>query len=624
MKWPFSRKRLVFNLAIKDKKPLTRKELTIQKARTGGEWKTAYFGREPTLDNIYEMRTDPFIKIGLSIIKQPLQRADWTITALNPHDELPPEIKQLIENNLRGIWNKFMSNMLTGIDFGYSLFEKVYKRENGHLLYERLVPLRLDYAELYSNALTGELSRIKWFPVVPPDAKEKLRKEAEEGIDIRGKEKLFIYTHKKEFGDIRGESRLVGVYPFWLMSSDMYSSTNTFYHRFSNPLIEAWCPSGETEVGKKDDGEPIMMDNMDYLLRALENLHDHTELVHESGEEWGIKLHEPKEGGAKFLDYLDHLNLVKLVALFVPELAVMIGRRGSLALGKEQVELFLDNEEAILKEISGQVDEGLINPLIDLNYGPNAPRAHCSFEPISKQMRTYVAKIFQVVTEAWAKQGIVHVDYKEMGERVGVPLKTIPDGSEPGEPVEGSEIALAEKTLKQWHSEIGKLEKKLSDEISDIYDLQTEAILIKIKDLLEKRPGNIGSQIRKIRVPSVGKFANNLYAQVLAAFIIGKQSAAEELKVDFDKAIPDRIRNMLRARADQIAIRHSDDLLHLITLTTLDNLYENVTNKDIMAMLMEESEKFKSKKLAIMSRHELSNSFNLGRTVVVDEHIIRK
>ncbi|GAI05698.1 unnamed protein product, partial [marine sediment metagenome] len=181
-----------------------------------------------------------------------------------------------------------------------------------------------------------------------------------------------------------------------------------------------------------------------------------------------------------------------------------------------------------------------------------------------------------------------------------------------------------EKTLKQWHTQVGKLEKKLSGEVSGIYDLQIEAILVRIKDLLDKRPGNIGSQIRKIRVPSVGKFANNLYAQMLAAFTMGKKSATEELKVDLDKTIPDRIRNMLRARADQIAVRHGDDLLHLLTLTTLDNLFENVTNKDIMTMLMEESEKFKSKKLAIMSRHELSNAFNLGRTVVADEHIIRK
>jgi len=619
MKWPIR-----ISLAAKDKEPPTREELTIQKARVGGEWKTPYFGKEPTLDNIYEMRTDPFIKIGLSIIKHPLQRVDWTITALNPHEKLPPEIKELIENNLRAFWNKLISNMLTGIDFGYSLFEKVYKWKNGHLIYDRLVPLRLDNVELYSSALTGELTRIIQYPDLPPDAKEKLRKEAEEGIPIRGKEKLFIYTHKKEFGDIRGESRLVGVYPFWLMSNDMYKSTNTFYHRFSNPLIEGWCPAGQTEVGKNADGEPVMMDNMEYFLRALENLHDHTELVHESGEEWGIKLHEPKEGGAKFLDYLDHLNLMKLIALFVPELAVMIGRRGSLALGKEQVELFLDNEEAILKEMGGQLDEYLINPLVDLNYGSNAPRAHWSFEPISKQMREYVAKVFQIITEAWAKQGITHVDYGEMAERLGIPLKTTPETSEGQAPVETSEIALAEKTLKQWRSQVDKLEKKLSDEVSEIYDFQIEAILVRIKDLLEKRPGNIGSQIRKIRVPSVGKFANALYAQILASFTIGKRSAAEELKVDFDKAIPDRIRNMLRARADEIAVRHGDDLLYLVTLTTLDNLYENVTNKDIMAMLMEESEKFKSKKLAIMSRHELSNYFNLGRTVVVDEHIIRK
>lgn len=611
------------SLVAKEKPKLPTKDLIIQKARVGREWKTAYFGKEPTLQHIYEMRTDPFIKIGLSIVKHPLQRVAWTITALNPHQELPGGIKQLIEDNLRAIWNKFIGNMLTGIDFGYSLFEKVYEKKNGYLIYDRLVPLRPDDVELYCNAMTGELSRIKQYPTLPPDAKAEERNIAKDGIPVQGKEKLFIYTHKKEFGDIRGESRLVGVYPFWLMSHDMYKSTNTFYHRFSNPLIEAWCPSGETEVGKVD-GEAKMMDNMEYLLRALENLHDHTELVHESGEEWGMKLHEPKEGKAEFLDYLEHLNIMKLIALFVPELAVLIGRRGSLALGKEQVELFLANEEAILKEMGGQIDEYLINPLIDLNYGPNAPRAHWSFEPISKEVRAYIAKIFQTVTEEFAKQGIVHIDYGEMAERVGIPLKTTPGDEEGREPIEGSEIALAEKTLKQWHSQIEKLEKKLSDEVSEIYDLQVEVILVKIKDLLEKQPGNIGSQIRKIRVPSVGKFANSLYAQILVSFTMGKQSATEELKVDFDKTIPDRIRNMLRARADEIAVRHGDDLLYLLTLTTLDNLYENVTNKDLMSMLMEEANKFKAKKLAIMSKHELSNAFNLGRTVVADEHIIRK
>ncbi|TET41492.1 MAG: hypothetical protein E3J60_04490 [Dehalococcoidia bacterium] len=611
------------SLVTKDKPKVPTKELITQKAMVGKEWKTAYFGKEPTLQHIYEMRTDPFIKIGLSIVRHPLQRVDWSITALNPHEELPGKIKQLVENNLRAIWNKFMANMLTGIDFGYSAFEKVYKWKNGNLIYDRLVPLRPDDIELYTSALTGELTRIKQYPTLPPDAKEEQRQDAKDGLDIKGAEKLFIYTHKKEFGDIRGESRLVGVYPFWLMSHDMYKSTNTFYHRFSNPLIEAWCPSGETEIGKVD-GEAKMMDNMEYLLRALENLHDHTELVHEAGEDWGMKLHEPKEGGAKFLDYLEHLNLMKLVTLFVPELAVMIGRRGSLALGKEQVELFLDNEEAILKEMGSQVDEYLINPLIDLNYGPKAPRAHWSFEPISKKMREYIAKIFQIITEEYAKQGIVHIDYGEMAERVGIPLKTTPGGEEGTEPVEGSEIALAEKTLKQWGSQIDRMEKKLSDEISEIYDLQAEAVLTRIKDLLEKRPGNISSQIRKIRIPSVGKFANMVYAQMLQAFLMGKKSATEELKVEFDKTVPDRMRNRLRARADEMAMRHGDDLLHLVVLTTLDNLDENVTNKDILSMLMEEIDKFKSKKLAIMGRHELFNAFSLGRMVVRDEHTVRK
>jgi len=121
----------------------------------------------------------------------------------------------------------------------------------------------------------------------------------------------------------------------------------------------------------------------------------------------------------------------------------------------------------------------------------------------------------------------------------------------------------------------------------------------------------------------VAKFANILYTYVLQSFDVGKRSAADELKLDYDKAVPDNVRNALRARADAVADKHASDILYLASLTVLDNLFENVTDKDILNMLMADFDSFKSKKIPVTSRHELTNSFNIGRGHVADKHIIR-
>ena len=620
-----------FSVLLRNKEPLTEEELTDQLGRIVGSRYQNYFGRQPTLSDIYEMRQDPTIKIGLSVIKQPLQRVDWTITkAPGARQNLPTDIKHFVEDNLRPLWDEFMVNLLTGIDFGYMVFEKVWEPVNGKLNYGRLLPLRPDNLEIYYDPVSGDFTRVKQ---IQPCT---VARKTEKAIEIPA-EKLFVYTHKKEFADVEGESRLVGVYPYWRMCNDMYKYTNAFYHRFGIPTIKGWAPRGTTPVTTDKDGNPVEVDNMTWWSSVLDNLHNSTTLVHEFTEDnrWGFEILEPKVENVRFLPYIEHLNVMKLVALFVPELTVMKGARGSYALGRAQTELFIDNEEAILKEINGQIDEYLIRPLVEYNWGPDAPRAHWSYQPMSKQVREYMAKTFEFITMGLANRGIVKADYDEMAERLGIPTLEEPEEFPPpvnpeeeGEPmeekVEGSGIVLAEKTIAQWRAKVDRLSGKLAKEIGEIYDVQIQALLLGIKGILNtKEKGRIGSRISKLKVPSVAKFANVLYTYVLQGFDIGKRSAADELKIDYDKTVPDNIRNTLRAREDAIADRHASDLVYLARITTLDNLYQNVTDKDILKMLMTEFDNFKSKKIPTISRHEPMNAFTIGRSYVADKRIIR-
>jgi len=124
-------------------------------------------------------------------------------------------------------------------------------------------------------------------------------------------------------------------------------------------------------------------------------------------------------------------------------------------------------------------------------------------------------------------------------------------------------------------------------------------------------------------VPGEGKLSSLLYSTTLKAFDEGKRSASGELKVDYDPKVPDNIRNNLRAREDAVAAFHASLLLHLTRLTVSDNIHENVTNKDIIAMLIDEFEKFENKKLAVTATTELMKSFNLGRGYIAEAHIIK-
>ncbi len=638
-------------MADKPKEELTEEQLTTQRGRVSGSYYQEYFSRTPTLSDIYEMRQDPTCKIGLSVIQHPLQRVDWQITYRNVNEPLPAEIKNLVEGNMRGFWDQFMVDMLTAIEFGYSIQEKVWKEEGNYLVYDRLVPLRPDSLKIFYDTSTGYLTRVRQTVSYPKKESEKTpqeKKNEKEGIWIPA-EKLYTYSHNMQFANVEGESRLIGVYPYWKMADDIYRYANAYYYRYSVPLVRGWAPRGTSVVGKDEKGNEVRQSNLEWWDSILQGIHKRTVVTHEytPNAEYGLEFIEPKTKGITFLPYIEHLNIMKLVALFVPELAVMKGVRGSYGLGSAQTELFLDNEEAILKEINGRIDNDLIKPLVDMNFPPTytgrqAPIAHWSYAPISKQVRRYTSKAFDLVTNALANRGITQLDYKETAERLGIPvldkpvnyleedatedaeMGTLPDGeTQEEEEVENVEVGLAELTIAQQRAKVNKMADSLSKQMKSVYDTQIEAILIKTKEILDKNRNMAGSLIRKIRVPGEGKLSSLLYSNTLKTFDEGKRSASGELKVDYDPTVPDAIRNSLRARQDAVAGRHANDLLYLTSLTVLDNLYENVTNKDIISMLIDEFEKFENKKLAVTATTELMKSFNLGRGFIAEKEIIR-
>lgn len=100
------------------------------------------------LKTVSEMRVDPTIAAALNVYRMMITRVNWTIRA--PHDatdtdKARAEFVQSCMDDMEGTWAQFMSEVVTYLEYGFSVQEKVFRRRlqrNGSKYNDGLVGLR--------------------------------------------------------------------------------------------------------------------------------------------------------------------------------------------------------------------------------------------------------------------------------------------------------------------------------------------------------------------------------------------------------------------------------------------------------------------------------------------------
>jgi phage gp29-like protein len=182
-------------------------------------------------------RADAQIKATLLMLELPIRSTRWYV---KPKDssEKAKEIANFINDciftgppeGLNTAFEEFLKNVCTMFTYGHAVFEKVFKvGEDGYLKWHKFAirPQPTIYDWLYDT--TGELTAVQQYNI-----------SQNWKVVTIPKEKLLVFTHDKQQGDVKGISVLRSAYKHWAIKDFLYKISNIGIERnfVGTPVIK--------------------------------------------------------------------------------------------------------------------------------------------------------------------------------------------------------------------------------------------------------------------------------------------------------------------------------------------------------------------------------------------------
>lgn len=229
----------------------------------------------------YNMRRqDGAVRASMRLVKTPVQGAHWFIEPWTPDDNTPAStqdkniatfVAQNIFERLNVPWATTLGDILLMLDYGYMAFEKVYQAidTDGKMRLQKIAPRHpLDIQEwLYD--FNGGPDGVKMFSNPysgPSPVSEGTGMDAltERFIPIN---KMVVFSHEPEAGDISGISILRSAYKHWYYKDTLYKidAIQKERHGIGIPVIK--LPPGFTTSDQQ------LADNLGRNLRTNERAH---------------------------------------------------------------------------------------------------------------------------------------------------------------------------------------------------------------------------------------------------------------------------------------------------------------------------------------------------------------
>lgn len=300
-------------------------------------------------------RSDSTIRATLQVCKLPVQSATWTVDPVQDKDgNITPEAqekadfikRELFNRNIN--WHSFLRQVLTMLDFGFSVFEKTYE------LTDHDGKARIGLAKLSSRK---QISIYKW---LTEDDKPGIQQWVAGNNPSIIREKLAIFTHDKEGDNYEGISLLRYVYKDWDMK-DKLTLVNAMAlekHGMGVPVVTA-----------RENQSPTAADETS-AEETLSNMRANNKAYLKVPSTMTVEMLDMKGSTTKevipTLNYHDARIMKSILAGFL-ELGGASGS-GSQSLSKDLTSLFMKSEEALANMVKAAITEDIIKQLCDLNY----------------------------------------------------------------------------------------------------------------------------------------------------------------------------------------------------------------------------------------------------------------
>ena len=345
----------------------------------------------------YMFRTDAQIKSAYSLITLAVLSRKWKVSALDKKEDIVNFIKYNFEH-VDGRISGALSQILTAIIYGFSVTEIVWKliddkEYSGKIGLKKLKTLDPETIEFKVDKIGNLESVIQAFS------------ESDE-VELP-LNKTIIYTENKEFGNYYGNSRLRSVYKNWFIKETLTKFWNIALERWGQPIIVGTVPSTE---------------DLDKMISILNNLQNKSAIAKTEGWELGaLETGIGRSSGGDYNVAIDYHNKEITKGMLVPALMIESPNGGSSSIGQTQFDVFMLMIRNIENDLCGIIENYLIRPLVEYNFGEQDSYPEFRFEPITKQDLFNMARTFAILV----KNGVISPDEQWMRDMMSLPRQDL-------------------------------------------------------------------------------------------------------------------------------------------------------------------------------------------------------
>lgn len=327
-----------------------------------------------------EMRLDEQVKACLALKKHAVLASGWTIEPASDSQE-DQDIADFVTYNLNkmaGTLTAVMLELLTALDYGYSISELVWQvySDGPYAGMVGLKAIKSKRPHFYSfqvdpfgNLLPdGLIHQGTWYTGL-----------LEERLPVN---KFIIYTYQKEFDNWYGISDLRPAYRPWWSKDNVIRFWNIYLERFGSPLM----------IGRYKTSDP---NKVNELKTILKNIQSKTSIVMQEGQ-FDIGLIEPqRRSTADYDTAIQHYDKAIARSILVPDQLSGTEVGGAYAKAKVHFDVFLWVITKLRSDIEDEVfGEQVIRRIVEYNYAGTLEMPKLKFNPLTDQQRMELATAF--------------------------------------------------------------------------------------------------------------------------------------------------------------------------------------------------------------------------------------
>ncbi|HWP30573.1 MAG TPA: DUF935 family protein [Fimbriimonadales bacterium] len=311
-------------------------------------------GQNISLQTFEQMLRDPLIRSAVTIKKYGALAVPWRIVPAPENGGASEDARKRADfveyafAEMQGSITGVLLDAMDAIAKGYAILEKIFVEDTrkypGKIRFEAIRPKD---PSLFGFEV-DEFLNIKGLTLHVPG----------ESVRSLPVEKFVIFVYQQRYGFPSGESDLIPAHKHWAIKRELLKQWSSHLDKFASPTV----------LGKFKRGLPESAQTQ--LLDALEKLARQSAVVYPDDIEVSL-LEGGREARSGYLEAIDYHNREMARAILGQTLVTEDSRRiGSLALGKVHLQVLIMQLAGLRRELAERVvNEQLIRPLIDLNFG---------------------------------------------------------------------------------------------------------------------------------------------------------------------------------------------------------------------------------------------------------------